>query len=244
MAKDRTPIAPGSAITAPGRAKTRLHGLPLIVGLTILGCGPAFACDEYELTGKQAAYFNSILASKYVAPTGALEFVADNIPTGRKNAEKLRNKRQDELPEIEYDMLVLRDKKEKKEKINHRNNPRCSLSADFNGDTEMDFAGLYRLRDSSKRGNNWELDLVILYSSNGAIKHIEYPYMGQYFDGQKKPMLVYLRNRGPGKVKLWPGHIDLKYPGIGVFRRGRPVATFYWNEISGGFSELSMGADD
>lgn len=220
-----------------------MHKILLALGLSILSCSLAFACDEFTLTSEQAAYFNRELGSEYAAPVGEVAFVGD-IPVGKKRAEKLKNKKTEELPEIEYDMLALRDKKEKKEKIDHRNNPRCSLAADFNGDDQMDFAGLFRLKDSQKRGNNWVLDLVILYSSNGTIKHIVYPYMGQYFEGQKKPVLVYLRRRGPGRVNLMPGHYVLVNPGIGVFRRGRPVSTYYWNNDSGGFSELSMGVDD
>ncbi len=219
--------------------------LRILLSLTviILNCSLAFACDEYVLSDKQKEYFKKNLQPIYDSPVGDVAFVGD-IPVGKKRAAKLRNKKNEELPEIEYHMLVLPNKKEKKEKIDHRNNPRCSLIADFNGDGKMDFAGLYRLKEGQKRGNNWVLDLVILYSSNGAIKHTVYPYTGQYFQGKKKPILVYLRRRGPGKVNLMPGHRFLDYPGIGVFRRGRPVSTYYWDNNSGRFSELSMGVDD
>ena len=243
-APNRTPISPGAVVTCLCRALAHVRKIPLALGLTILGSNLAFACDEFILSSEQAAYFNRELAAEYVAPVGEVAFVGDNIPVGKKRAEALRNKNTEELPEIEYGMLKLRDKKDKKEKINHRNNPRCSFAADFNGDDVMDFAGLYRLKNSQQRGNNWTLDLVILYSSNGAIKHTVYSYTGQYFEGKKKPMLVYLRRRGPGKVNLMPGHIVLDKPGIGVFRRGRPVAMYYWDKQTGGFSELSMGADD
>lgn len=214
-----------------------------MLGLTFLGCSTALACDDYTLSAQQAAYFNTVLAPDYVAPAGEVAFVGD-IPVGKRRAEALRNKRPEELPEIEYGMLKLRDQKQRKEKINHRNNPRCSLEADFNGDGVMDFAGLYRLKDSQKRGNNWVLDLVILYSSSSTIKHVVYPYIGQYFEGRNKPVLVYLRRRGPGRVNLMPGSYVLDNPGIGVFRRGRPVATYYWDNNTRRFAELSMGADD
>ena len=216
--------------------------------LLTLHCSHSFACDEYFLTEKQKEYFKEYLQSQYVAPVGEVAFVGE-IPVGKKVSVELRMKKNEELPEIDYDMLVLPNKKERKEKIHSGNNPRCSITADFNGDGQMDFAGLYKYIGEQKRGNNWILDLVILYSTqDGSIKHMVYPYTGQYFEDSKKSVLVYLRQRGrqgrPGKVNLMPGQHFLDYPGIGVFRRGRPVATYYWDKKTRKFSELAMGVDD
>ena len=194
----------------------------IIVAFVVsLTCSLSFACENFQLPPKYQGYFKN-RELPYRQPVGKIAFIGDS--TDR----------------IEYDMLVL-PKNRDVEKFVASGDPACSVSADFNGDGKTDFAGLYLYEGPEKRHNNWTLDLVIVYSENGSAKHAVFPFAGQYSEGQE-PVLVYLRRQGPGLVDLMPGQYVLKNPGIGVYRRGRPASTYYWN--GKGFAELAMGVDD
>ena len=186
-----------------------------------LTCSPSFACENFQLPPEYQDYLKN-RELPYRPPVGNIAFIGDS---GDR---------------IEYDMLVL-PKDRDVEKFVTSGEPACSVSADFNGDGKNDFAGLYLYEGTEKRYNNWILDLVIVYSENGSTKHVVFPFTGQYFEGQE-PVLVYLRRQGPGLVDLMPGQYVLEHPGIGVYRRGRPASTYYWD--GKGFAELAMGVDD
>ena len=184
-------------------------------------CSLSYACENFQLPPEYQGYFeNSELP--YKRPVGKIAFVGDS------------------KDQIKYDMLVL-PKNRQEEDFVASGDPACSVTADFNGDGKNDFAGLYLYEGPDKRHNNWILDLVIVYSENGSTKHVIFPFTGQYFEGQE-PVLVYLRRQGPGLVDLMPGKYILEHSGIGVYRRGRPASTYYWD--GKGFAELAMGVDD
>lgn len=111
---------------------------------------------------------------------------------------------------------------------------RCSLLSDFNGDGEPDFSGLYEYTGSKKRRNNWNLDLVILYSADNSIKHVIFTHVGQI--NESKGIINYLEEQNPGIMELIPGsktsrELKLDTPAINIKRKSTSgyFPTFYWD---------------
>lgn len=198
-------------------------GMFRIIGaiLVALGCNQSIACEDYRLPPEFQDYFAG-RELPYTRPIGKIAFVGDS------------------KEQIRYDMLVLPKDRDVGNFVDG-GDPACSVSADFNGDGKEDFAGLFRYQGPEKRHNGWLLDLVILYSENGNLTHVIYPYAGQYYERQES-VLVYLRKQGPGLIDLMPGQYELERPGIGVYIRGRPASTYYWDGRE--FAGLPMGVDD
>ena len=120
----------------------------------------------------------------------------------------------------------------------------CSLSADFNGDGELDFAGIYRYREDNgrrKRSNEWSLDLVIMYTVDDAIKHVIFPYAGRYTAGNE-PIRSFIVVQERGEIDLMPGRLVLDWPAIVSYREGNPAVLYYWN--GNRFTQRAFGVDD
>ena len=127
------------------------------------------------------------------------------------------------------------------EKTMYQTDAMSSVLTDFNGDGTPDFAGIYRYTGSKKRIGRWNLDLVIIYSSNGSTKHVIYPYFGRY-DEERELLLEYLTIHDKGVVDLMPGKLVMERPGIITIRKGKPNSVIYWDK--GKFSRHAMGVDD
>ncbi len=104
----------------------------------------------------------------------------------------------------------------------------CSISADFNGDGVEDFAGIFHYQGKKKRPSGWLLDLVVIYSDQGQLKHQVLPYAGRFTrDGDR--LRQFLAVQPAGRIDLKPGQATLDHPGILSYRDGTPAVAHYWS---------------
>ena len=104
---------------------------------------------------------------------------------------------------------------------------KCFESADFSGDGNNDFMGIFEYVGNQPRGNNWDLQMVILYEdAAGDTQVVAYPYTGQTSrDGRS--IFQHLSVQPPGTVDLQPGSITLSRPGMVSYRNNLPETLYY-----------------
>ncbi len=80
-----------------------------------------------------------------------------------------------------------------------------------------------------------------MYTVNGAIKHVIYPYAGRYTAGNE-PIRMFITSQDGGEIDLMPGRIVLDGPAIVAYREGQPAVLYYWNGDR--FAQRAFGVDD
>ncbi len=103
----------------------------------------------------------------------------------------------------------------------------CFQKEDLDGDGEKDFLGIYEYTGDETRGNNWNLQTVIIYEDNaGNQQVVAFPYTGQSSrDGEQIFQHVSVQPAGP--VDLMPGGVMLSQPGIVSYRNNEPKTLYY-----------------
>lgn len=118
----------------------------------------------------------------------------------------------------------------------------CYQVGDFDGDGAQDFIGIYEYTGGETRGNNWNLQLVVLTEDNlGNVQHVEFQYSGQVTDGNTD-LLQHLSLQPAGPVDLNPGGVMLSRPGIISYRNNEPHSIFYFS--NGVLNRAFFGIDD
>ena len=118
----------------------------------------------------------------------------------------------------------------------------CFQRADLDGDGKQDFLGIFEYVGKETRGNNWNLQTVILYEdAAGDTQVIAFPYTGQSSrSGSQIFQHVSLQPAGP--VDLNPGSVMLSRPGIVSYRYNQPKTLYYFQ--GGRWSRAYYGIDD
>ncbi len=103
----------------------------------------------------------------------------------------------------------------------------CFQVGDFDGDNKQDFLGIYEYVGNETRGNNWNLQTVIVYEDAGETQVIAFPYTGQSSrDGGQ--IFQHLSVQPPGPVDLMPGGVMLTQPGVVSYRNNEPKTLYYF----------------
>jgi hypothetical protein len=118
----------------------------------------------------------------------------------------------------------------------------CFQRADLDGDGKQDFLGIFEYVGNETRGNNWDLQTVILYEdAAGDTQVIAFPYTGQSSrSGSQIFQHVSLQPAGP--VDLNPGGVMLSRPGIVSYRYNQPKTLYYFQ--GGRWNRAYYGVDD
>jgi len=118
----------------------------------------------------------------------------------------------------------------------------CYQVDDFDGDGEQDFLGIFEYVGNQTRGNNWDLQTVILYEdAAGNTQVVAFPYTGQSSrDGSQIFQHLSLQPAGP--VDLNPGGVILSRPGIVSYRNNEPKTLYYFQ--GGRWNRAFYGIDD
>lgn len=118
----------------------------------------------------------------------------------------------------------------------------CFEAADFDGDGSQDFMGIFEYVGTASRGNNWDLQMVILYQdAAGNEQVVAYPYTGQT-SGDGQAIFQHLGMQNPGVVDLMPGSITIPNPGVVSFRNNVPETLYYF--LNGELKRAFYGVDD
>lgn len=151
-------------------------------------------------------------------------FACEDYVLTAEQAEYLRSL---ELP-LTIPTAPIADIKSPKDDVEPPEKRSCSISADFNGDGVGDFAGIFQYQGKKKRASGWLLDLVVIYSDEGRLKHLVLPYAGRFTrDGEQ--LRQFLVVQPAGRVDLKPGEATLELPGILSYRDGTPAVVHYWS---------------
>jgi hypothetical protein len=118
----------------------------------------------------------------------------------------------------------------------------CYQADDFDGDGKQDFVGIFDYVGNETRGNNWDLQTVILYEdAAGDTQVIAFPYSGQSSrDGSQ--IFQHLSPQPAGPVDLNPGGVMLTQPGIVSYRNNEPKTLYYYQ--GGRWNRAFYGIDD
>ena len=118
----------------------------------------------------------------------------------------------------------------------------CYQADDFDGDGSQDFLGIFEYVGKETRGNNWNLQTVILYEdAAGNTQVISFPYTGQSSrSGAAIQQHLSLQPAGP--VDLNPGGVMLSRPGIVSYRNNQPKTLYYFQ--GGRWNRAFYGIDD
>lgn len=118
----------------------------------------------------------------------------------------------------------------------------CFQTDDFDGDGEQDFMGIFEYVGNETRGNNWDLQTVILYEdAAGNTQLVSFPYTGQSSrDGSQ--IFQHLSVQPAGPVDLNPGGIMLSQPGVVSYRNNLPKTLYYFQ--GGRWNQAFYGIDD
>ena len=118
----------------------------------------------------------------------------------------------------------------------------CYQIGDFDGDGEDDFIGTYEYVGNATRGNNWNLQTVILHEdAAGDTQVIAFPYTGQSSRSGSE-IFQHMSIQPAGVVDLMPGQVKLTQPGVVSYRYNQPKTLYYFN--NGVLSRASYGVDD
>ncbi len=117
----------------------------------------------------------------------------------------------------------------------------CWVSEDFNNDGIDDFAGIFEYTGEKERVSGWQLDLVILYSDAGQLRHFVFPYAGRVTKEDGK-LRQHLGVQAAGRVDLKPGSVTINQTGIVSYRDGQPAVIYFWNKDQ--FSKRTYFIDD
>lgn len=104
----------------------------------------------------------------------------------------------------------------------------CFQIDDFDGDGKQDFVGIFDYVGNETRGNNWDLQTVLLYEdAAGDTQVVAFPYTGQSSrDGSQ--IFQHLSPQPAGPVDLMPGGVMLTRPGIVSYRNNEPKTLYYF----------------
>ena len=104
----------------------------------------------------------------------------------------------------------------------------CYQVEDFDGDGVQDFLGIFEYVGNETRGNNWNLQTVILYEDDaGDTQVVAFPYTGQSSrDGSE--IFQHLSIQPAGVVDLMPGRVTLTQPGVVSYRNNEPKTLYYF----------------
>ncbi len=104
----------------------------------------------------------------------------------------------------------------------------CFQTEDLDGNGTQDFTGIFEYTGNVNRGNNWNLNLVILIEDgSGNVQHVEYPYTGQV-TANEGDLRQHLSVQPAGLVDLNPRSITIPQPGIVSYRDGEPKTIYYF----------------
>jgi len=118
----------------------------------------------------------------------------------------------------------------------------CYQADDFDGDGKQDFVGVFDYVGNQTRGNNWDLQTVILYEdAAGDTQVIAFPYTGQSSRSGNQ-IFQHLSLQPAGPVDLNPGGVMLSRPGIVSYRNNEPKTLFYFQ--GGIWNRAFYGIDD
>ena len=118
----------------------------------------------------------------------------------------------------------------------------CFQRADLNGDGKQDFLGIFEYVGKETRGNNWNLQTVILYEdAAGDTQVIAFPYTGQSSRSGSQ-IFQHLSLQPAGPVDLMPGSVTLTRPGIVSYRNNEPQTLYYFQD--GQWSRAFYNIDD
>jgi len=104
----------------------------------------------------------------------------------------------------------------------------CFQIEDFDGDGKQDFMGIYQYVGNQTRGNNWNLQTVILYEDAGETQVIAFPYTGQSSRSGSE-IFQHMSIQPAGVVDLMPGKVTLTQPGVVSYRYNQPKTLFYFD---------------
>lgn len=117
----------------------------------------------------------------------------------------------------------------------------CFQADDFDGDGRQDVIGIYEYTGDDTRGNNWNLQTVIVYEDAGEIQVVSYPYTGRISeDGAAIEQHLSMQPEGP--VDLNPGGVMLSRPGIVSYRNNEPNTLYYFQ--GGRWNRAFFGIND
>ena len=118
----------------------------------------------------------------------------------------------------------------------------CFQADDFDGDGKQDFVGIFDYVGNETRGNNWDLQTVLIYEdAAGNTPVTAFPYTGQSSrDGSQIFQHLSLQPAGP--VNLNPGGVMLSRPGIVSYRNNQPKTLYYFQ--GGQWNRAFFGIDD
>ena len=107
---------------------------------------------------------------------------------------------------------------------------------------KQDFLGIFEYVGNETRGNNWNLQTVILYEdAAGDTQVIAFPYTGQSNrDGSQ--IFQHLSIQPAGPVDLMPGGVMLTRPGVVSYRNNEPRTLYYFQ--GGQWSRAFYNIDD
>jgi len=118
----------------------------------------------------------------------------------------------------------------------------CFQREDFDGDGKQDFLGIFEYVGNETRGNNWNLQTVILYEdAAGDTQVIAFPYTGQSSRSGSQ-IFQHLSIQPAGPVDLNPGGVMLSRPGIVSYRYNQPKTLYYFQ--GGRWNRAYYGIDD
>jgi hypothetical protein len=104
----------------------------------------------------------------------------------------------------------------------------CYQADDFDGDGKQDFLGVFEYVGKKTRGNNWNLETVILYEdAAGDTQVIAFPYTGQSSRSGGE-IFQHLSIQPAGIVDLMPGQVKLTQPGVVSYRNNEPKTLYYF----------------
>ena len=118
----------------------------------------------------------------------------------------------------------------------------CYQVGDFDGDGSQDFIGIFEYTGDDTRGNNWNLETVLLFEdAAGNIRSISFPYSGQA-SGDGSEVFQHLSPQPAGPVDLMPGGVMLSQPGVVSYRNNEPKTLYYFQ--NGRWTQAFYGIDD
>ncbi len=118
----------------------------------------------------------------------------------------------------------------------------CYQADDFNGDGKQDFLGIFEYVGKETRGNNWNLQTVIMHEdAAGDTRVIAFPYTGQSSRSGSQ-IFQHLSIQPAGVVDLMPGQVKLTEPGVVSYRNNEPQTLYYFE--NGVLSRAYYNIDD
>ena len=118
----------------------------------------------------------------------------------------------------------------------------CYQVDDFDGDGKQDFMGIYEYVGNQTRGNNWDLQTVIMHEdAAGDTQVIAFPYTGQSSRSGSQ-IFQHVSIQPAGVVDLMPGQVTLTEPGVVSYRNNEPQTLYYFE--NGVLSRAFYNIDD